>query len=262
VGDLFISIDDLMARVGTADAPLLFDVRREAVYAAADRVLPAARWRDHRTTGDWALPPGGDVVVYCVHGHNVSQLAVARLQARGVRARALSGGIEGWRAAGGPTILKAPRAARWVTRTLPKIDRIACPWFIRRFVDPQAEILFAAADQVTAVAEELGAVPFDIEGVDFSHQGERCSFDAFLDRFGIDDPALRDLAAIIRGADTGRPELAPEAAGLLAASLGISALAAGDHDALARGFALYDALYAWRRRAVREAHGWPPARAA
>jgi rhodanese-related sulfurtransferase len=263
MGDFFISVSELRARIGTAAAPLLVDVRRRPVYDADDRVLPAAAWRDHMAVDDWAPPPGTEVVAYCAHGHNVSQLCVSRLRALGVPARTLAGGIDDWRAAGGPTILKAPRAARWVTRILPKIDRIACPWFIRRFVDPAAELLFVDAAYVADVAEELGAVPYDIPGVDFSHDGEKCSFDAFLARFGINDPALHALAGIIRGADTGRPDLAPEAAGLLAVSLGISALSGGDDAAaLERGFAVYDALYAWQRRAAAETHGWPPAVAA
>lgn len=263
MGDFFISVAELGERLGTARAPMLVDVRRRDVYEAADRVLPGAVWRDHMAVDDWSPPRGTDVVVYCAHGHNVSQLAVSRLRALGVPARALAGGYEGWRVAGGPTILKRPRPAAWVTRILPKIDRIACPWFIRRFVDPTAELLFVAAEHVRDVAEELGAEPYDIEGVDFSHDGPRCSFDAFLDRFGVDDPALRALAPIIRGADTGRPDLAPEAAGLLAVSLGVSAMAGGDDQAaLEQGFAVYDALYAWQRRAAAETHGWPPARAA
>ena len=263
MGDFFISSSELRARVGTAGAPMLVDVRRRPVYDADDRLLPAAVWRDHMAVDDWVLPAGTEVVAYCAHGHNVSQLAVSRLRARGIAARTLDGGIEGWRRTGGPTILKAPRAACWVTRILPKIDRVACPWFIRRFVDPAAELLFVDTAFVADVAEELGAVPYDIPGVDFSHDGEKCSFDTFLARFGIDDPALHALAAIVRGADTGRPDLAPQAAGLLAVSLGISALSGGDdHAALARGFAVYDALYAWQRQAVSETHGWPPTRTA
>ncbi|MEQ9643758.1 MAG: chromate resistance protein [Alphaproteobacteria bacterium] len=263
MGDFFISIPELMTRIGTPGAPMLIDARRASAYAEADRILPAALWRDNGGVDAWAPPAGTEVVVYCVHGHNVSQSTVTQLRARGVRARTLAGGIEGWIAAGGPTILKAPRAHRWVTRMLPKIDRIACPWFIRRFVDPTAKIMFVEGAWVGDVATEFDAVPFDIVGVDFSHDGDKCSFDAFLDRFGIDDSALNDLALIVRGADTGRPDLAPEAAGLLAVSLGISAMAGGDDEAaLQRGFAVYDALYAWRRHAAKEAHGWPPAAAA
>ena len=260
MGGFFISVSELRDRVGTVEAPFVFDVRREAVFGADDRVIPAARWRDHRETSTWAaeVPDGAEVVVTCVHGHNVSQMAAARLRARGVNARTLDGGIEAWKAAGAPTVGRVEAPNGWVTRERPKVDRIACPWFVRRFVDPMAPILFVAADQVEAVAEESGAIAFDIPGVPFSHEGERCSFDAFLDRFAVDDRALRELAPIVRGADTGRLDLAPECAGLLAASLGISAATEDDHEALRRGFVVYDALYAWRRRAVGERHGWPP----
>ncbi len=260
MGGSFISVTELFDRVGTADAPLLFDVRRRPVFDSDDRVIPGARWRDHRETAAWAAeaPGGAEVVVYCVHGHNVSQMATARLRAQGIDARWLAGGIEAWRAAGAPTVGRVAAPHGWITRERPKVDRIACPWFIRRFVDPTAPILFVAADQVEAVAEESGAVPFDVPGVAFSHDGDRCSFDAFLERFAVDDPALRDVAVIVRGADTGHPELAPECAGLLALSLGISAATLDDHRALELGFVVYDALYAWRRRAVGERHGWPP----
>ncbi|MEX2648006.1 MAG: chromate resistance protein ChrB domain-containing protein [Alphaproteobacteria bacterium] len=264
MGGFHVEPRELIGLIGTLRAPRFVDVRRHEVFKACNRILPGGRWRDHREAARWAaeVPAGAEVVVYCVHGHNVSQMAAALLRNRGVNARALAGGIEAWTAAGGPTVRKFDAPNGWITRERPKIDRIACPWFIRRFVDPDAPILFVAADQVAAVAEETGAVPFDIPGADFSHDGERCSFDAFLDRFGIEDGALRDLALIIRGADTGRLDLAPECAGLLAASLGISALTEDDHEALALGFVLYDALYAWRRHAVAETHGWPPAGAA
>lgn len=147
---------------------------------------------------------------------------------------------------------------RWITREKPKIDRIACPWLVSRFIDPAAEFLFVPADQVLAEAEARDAIPFDVPGVDYSHDGELCSFDAFINRFGLKDPALDRLALIVRGADTGRPDLAPECAGLLAVSLGISVSAESDADALALGFPVYDALYAWARDAGGETHGWPP----
>jgi hypothetical protein len=147
---------------------------------------------------------------------------------------------------------------RWITREKPKIDRIACPWLVARFVDPAAAFIFVPADRVLAEAEARDAIPFDIPGVDYSHDGDLCSFDAFIARFGLADPALDRLALIVRGADTGRLDLAPECAGLLAVSLGISASAANDADALARGFPVYDALYAWARDARGETHGWPP----
>jgi hypothetical protein len=148
---------------------------------------------------------------------------------------------------------------KWITRARPKIDRIACPWLIARFIDEAPEFLFVPADRVFAVAGETGAVPYDIPGAELSHEGERCSFDTFLTKYRLDDPALRDLAVIVRGADTARLDLAPEAAGLLAVSLGLSALFADDHEMLRHGLVIYDALYAWARQARGESHGWPPA---
>lgn len=150
------------------------------------------------------------------------------------------------------------RPSRWITRERPKIDRIACPWLVARFIDPAAEFTFVPADRVLAEAERQDATPFDIPDVALSHDGERCSFDAFIAHYGLKDPALDRLALIVRGADTGRPDLAPECAGLLAVSLGISASAGTDAEALEQGFPVYDALYAWARNAGGETHGWPP----
>src|SRR5688572_8879754 len=148
---------------------------------------------------------------------------------------------------------------KWITRERPKIDRIACPWLVARFIDREPEFLFVPADRVFEVAKETGAIPYDIPGAELSHVGERCSFDAFLDRYGLDDPALRQLAEIVRGADTGRPELTPQSPGLLAISLGLSHCYPDDHDMLGHGMVLYDALYAWCRSLRGETHGWPPA---
>ena len=148
---------------------------------------------------------------------------------------------------------------KWITRARPKIDRIACPWLVTRFIDRTPEFLFVPVDRVFAVAQETGAIPYDIPGAELSHEGERCSFDTFLKKYRLDDPALRDLAVIVRGADTGRLDLAPEAAGLLAVSLGLSVLFADDHEMLRHGLVIYDALYAWARQARGESHGWPPA---
>ncbi|MCM0021376.1 MAG: chromate resistance protein [Tagaea sp.] len=148
---------------------------------------------------------------------------------------------------------------KFVTRERPKIDRVACPWLVARFVDAKAEFLFVPSADVLAAAARTGAIPYDIPGVELSHVGEKCSFDAFIDKYRIDDPALLRLAPIVRGADTGRPDLAPEAPGLLALSLGLSAMnPADDHAMLRQGFVLYDALYAWAKSAVDEKHGWPP----
>jgi hypothetical protein len=146
-----------------------------------------------------------------------------------------------------------------VTRRRPKIDRVACPWLIRRFLDPQAQILYVDPPEVKRSANEIGAIPFDIEGIELSHEGPRCSFDTMLKLFGLEsEPSLARLALIVRGADTARPDLAPEAAGLHAVSLGLSALAQDDdHGLLRHGFMVYDALFAWIRFASEERHNWP-----
>ena len=150
---------------------------------------------------------------------------------------------------------------KWITRERPKIDRIACPWLIARFIDPAAKFFFVAPAEVINTAKELDAIPYDVDGVELTHRGDRDSFDAILEDFALKDLALDRVAAIVRGADTARPDLAPEAAGLLAISLGISHLSGPeDHEALERGFPVYDALYAWARFAASETHNWPTVR--
>jgi hypothetical protein len=196
----------------------------------------------------------------------MSQIAAAELRARGYDASVLTGGYAAWSEAKLPLVDKATldrfapkRPSLWVTRRRPKIDRIACPWLIRRFLDADARILFVDPPEVPAVAKETGAVPFDIEGIEISHEGARCSFDTMLKLFGLEhEPSLNRLALIVRGADTARPDLAPEAAGLHAISLGLSALAGDDdHGLLQRGFMVYDALFAYLRFAAQERHNWP-----
>ena len=149
---------------------------------------------------------------------------------------------------------------RWITREHPKIDRIACPWLIARFIDDAPEFHFAPPADVLPRAESLGATPFDIEGVELTHDGPRCSFDAFLARYDLRDPALDEIATIVRGADTAHLELAPQSAGLLAISLGLSRMFPDDHELLRHGFVVYDALYAWSREARDERHDWNPQR--
>lgn len=262
-----ITPSELIGKIGGADCPIILDVRRRDAFEAAADVIPTARWRNHKAPVGAEEKPAlwAPVVVYCVHGHQVSQAAAALLRSTGIDARYLEGGVEAYRAAGGPLIRRGVlpvreerTPSRWITRARPKIDRIACPWFIRRFVDRDAAIHFVDAEWVRDAAVELGAVPFDIPDVEFSHVGDRCSFDAFLERFDVHDPALQQLAVIVRGADTGRLDLAPQAAGLLAMSLGLSAIQPDDQVMLEQGLLLYDALYAWCRFAAKETHGWPP----
>lgn len=147
---------------------------------------------------------------------------------------------------------------KWVTRERPKIDRIACPWLVTRFIDHDAEFLFVPADRVLALAKETGAIPYDIPGAELSHDGPLCSFDTFLRRYNLGDPALHRLAVIVRGADTARLELSPQAPGLLAMSLGLSAIYPDDHEMLKHGLVMYDALFAWCQQCQEETHNWPP----
>jgi hypothetical protein len=147
----------------------------------------------------------------------------------------------------------------WVTRERPKIDRIACPWLILRFIDAQAQFRYVPADEVLSVATQTGAIPYDIPGVELTHVGELCSFDAFLKKYQLEDPALAQLATIVRGADTSHLDLAPQSAGLYAISLGLSATITNDHEMLRHGLVIYDALYAWCATLQNETHDWPPA---
>jgi hypothetical protein len=147
---------------------------------------------------------------------------------------------------------------KWITRERPKIDRIACPWLIARFIDKASEFLFVPAQDVIPVAKDMGAIPYDIPDVELTHVGERCSFDAFLEKYALTDPALQRLAVIVRGADTSRLDLAPEASGLFAISLGLSHNFSNDLEMLQHGMVMYDALYAWCIYRQNEPHGWPP----
>ena len=149
---------------------------------------------------------------------------------------------------------------KWITRERPKIDRIACPWLVARFIDQEPEFLYVPSSDVLKVADETKAIPYDIPGVELTHEGELCSFDAFLKKYQLDDPALRRLALIVRGADTSRLELTPQSAGLYALSLGLSHDFADDHEMLRHGMVMYDALYAWCKHCQGESHNWPPQR--
>lgn len=148
---------------------------------------------------------------------------------------------------------------QWITREHPKIDRIACPWLILRFIDAEAQFHYVPADRVVTMAKELGATPYDIPGVELTHVGELCSFDAFMKKYQLHDSGLSRLAVIVRGADTSRLDLAPQSAGLYAISLGLSATISDDHEMLRHGLVMYDALYAWCSKLQHETHAWPPA---
>ena len=260
-----ISADKLARLIGTAKAPALIDVRTEEDFAADPRLIPGAVRRKHETASDWSGEfAGHSVIVVCLRGQKLAQGTAAWLRHADVSAETLEGGFEGWKSAKLPLVnaLKLPpRDARgrtvWVTRSRPKIDRIACPWLIRRFVDPNAVFLFVAPSEVVAVGERFGAVPFDIENVFWSHRGELCTFDVMIEEFGLATPPLLRLATIVRAADTARLDLAPEAPGLLAASLGLSRMYDDDLDQLEAGMLLYDAFYRWCRDASGETHNWP-----
>lgn len=244
--DASISAATLKQSLRRAEPPLVIDVRRHERFLEANDLIRGALRRDPARVNDWSktLPRAASVVVYCVHGHEVSQNV-----ARALGAKYLEGGIEGWRENGGDLFAKPKGASsRWVTRERPKIDRIACPWLIRRFVDPAAEFLYVPTPEVRKVAEQNSAVPYDVPDVEFSHEGELCSFDAFLKFFRLQDPALQELATIVRGADTNRLELSPQSPGLAAISLGLSRNYADDHEMLEHGMVVYDALYAWCRQ--------------
>ena len=258
-----ISFSNLDQAIRSGLPPLLIDVRRRTAFETAAEMAAGALRRDPESVSAWAktLPTASTVVVYCVHGHEVSQNVAKALQSHGIDACFLEGGLEeGWKAREGALDRKPPNGAtRWVTRERPKIDRIACPWLIARFVDPDAEFLYVPAASVRDTASQSGAIPYDIPDVAFSHEGPLCSFDAFLKHYRLSDPALQQLALVVRGADTGELALAPQAPGLLAISLGLSRLFPDDHEMLEHGMVMYDALYAWCKQGQDEVHTWNPA---
>jgi rhodanese-related sulfurtransferase len=268
-----LSVDKLSRLIGRPDTPDLIDVRDDAAFAADPRLVPGSRRRPAEAVAGWAAAcRDRPVVALCQHGAKLSEGVAAWLRHEGATAETLEGGHAAWAAAGLPLVPEAVLPARdatgrtvWVTRARPKIDRIACPWLIRRFVDPGAVMLFVAPAEVPAVAERFGATPFDIEGegVFWSHRGELCTFDVMVEEFGLAAlPSLTHLARIVRGADTARPELEPEAAGLLAVSLGLSRMYRDDLAQLEAGMLLYDALFRWCRDATGETHNWPAAKPA
>jgi rhodanese-related sulfurtransferase len=260
-----ISSDKLFRLIGTANVPSLVDVRIDEDFAADPCLIPGAQRRSHLDVEDWASTVAGrSVVIICQKGQKLSEGTAAWLRYRSVAAEILEGGHLAWRQAELPTV-PADRIPKrdgrgrtvWVTRERPKIDRIACPWLIRRFVDPAAVFLFVASPEVEAVAERFGATAFDVEKVFWSHCGELCTFDVMVREFGLSTPPLERLATMVRAADTARLDLSPEAPGLLAASLGLSRMYDDDLEQLNAGCLLYDAFYRWCRDATKETHNWP-----
>jgi rhodanese-related sulfurtransferase len=260
-----INVARLARLIGTPDTPVIVDVRIDTDHASDPRMLPASIRRDYRAVSSWADEYAGQfVVVICQRGQKLSQGAAAWLRHAGARAESLEGGFEAWVESKGLLVRPDYVPERdnkgrtvWVTRARPKIDRIACPWLIRRFIDPSAVFLFVAPPEVVDVADRFRATPFDIEGIFWSHRGELCTFDVMVEEFGLHSEPLDRLALIVRGADTARLDLAPQAAGLLAASLGLSRMHKDDLVQLDASFSLYDAYYRWARDAVGESHNWP-----
>ena len=259
-----ISPEKLNRLVGLPHCPRLVDVRLEEDFSADPVLIPGSVRRSWQAVESWADEVADQAVMICHRGLKLSHGAAAWLRHQGVDANVLEGGMEAWRAAGYPTVRSErlpPRdgAGRtvWVTRSRPKIDRIACPWLIRRFIDPDAVFLFVAPSEVKPVGERFGAMPFDIEDTFWSHRGDSCTFDTMVEEFSLTfEPMLR-LAAIVRAADTARLESIPEASGLLAVSLGLSRMYANDLEQLDAGMLVYDALYRWCRDATDETHNWP-----
>ena len=260
--DEFISSNELQSAVRAEPVPLIVDVRERSAFQGATELIEGALWRDPERIAEWAgeLPRASRVVLYCMHGGEVSRGVARALRERAIAAQILRGGFEDWKTAGGMLDRKPAGAnTRWVTRERPKIDRIACPWLLARFVDPEAEFLYVPPKQVLDAAKEHRAIPYDVPDVHFSHEGEHCSFDAFLKHFHLADPALAQLATIVRGADTARLDLAPQSSGLAAISLGLSRKYPDDREMLRHGLVMYDALYAWCKAGQDEAHTWNPA---
>lgn len=265
-----ITVSKLSRLVGLPHCPAIVDVRTDNDYESDPRVIPGSVRHPGLNPEQWARTLGGEsAIIVCQRGAKLSQGTAAWLRHQGIAAETLEGGFEAWKADKQPLVRtealpKSDTQGRtvWVTRARPKIDRIACPWLIRRFVDPNAVFLFVSATEVQSVAERFSATPFDIDGVFWSHRGERCTFDTMVEELGLDLPALHHVATIVRGADTSRHDLAPEAAGLLAISLGLSRMHRDDLEQLKVGLTVYDALYRWARDATEETHNWPTSQAA
>jgi len=260
-----ITVPQLLRLIGTPDCPAIVDVSIDQDFDADPYLIPASFRHAHTdVAGLEDRLAGHACVVTCQKGGKLSQGFVARLRSDGVRAEYLSGGMYAWREAAGtcriPAAIvpaKVDGSTLWVTRHRPKIDRIACPWLIRRFVDPAARFLFVSPSEVEGVAERFAATPFDIEDAFWSHRGPLCTFDTLLDELSLRTAALDRLSNVVRGADTDRHDIAPQAAGLLAISVGLSRQYRDDTEQLAVGLTVYDALYRWARDGFEEGHDWP-----
>ena len=254
----------LMRLLGTPDAPRIIDVRIREDLDRDPRLIPGSTHMQHDQFDPSPLRAQGRFVVVCARGRKLSEGVAALLRAEGVPAEVLEGGSVAWAEAGLPLTATAnlPASNLWVTRHRPKIDRIACPWLIHRFIDRRARFLFVAPAEVQAVADRFNATPFDIEDCFYSHRADRCTFDTMLDHWSLRTDALDRLSTVIRAADTDRHDLSPQAAGLLALSVGLSRQFRDDLQQLEAALPLYDALYRWARDGQDEGHDWPAGRSA
>ncbi len=260
-----ITVSQLTRLIGLPDSPTIIDVRIDDDYALDARLIPSSMRRSHKDIAQWSAEfKQQKLVITCLRGKKLSQGVAALLRCEGIDAISLEGGHEAWIASKALLLtpqklplLDANGKTLWVTRSRPKVDRIACPWLIRRFIDKNAVFLFVSPSEVLGVATRFSATPFDIDDVFWSHRGETCTFDTMLTEFGLHSPALNRFATIIRGADTAKLDLAPQCEGFLAASLGLSRMYRDDLAQLDAGMLLYDAFYRWCRDASDETHNWP-----
>lgn len=261
-----ITVSQLSRLIGLPNAAVIIDVCIDEDFNEDPRIIPSSFRYPHNQIEDLVDSlKGKRVVVICHKGLKLSQGVAALLRCHDINAESLVGGIVEWRKAGHPLVpvdvipyRKGKDHSLWVTRLRPKIDRIACPWLIRRFVDPKAKFLFVESSEVVNVADRFDAIPFDIEDVFWSHRGNNCTFDTMVEEFGLKTEALKQLALIVRAADTNAHDLAPQAAGLMAASLGLSRMYRDDLTQMEAGMGLYDAFYRWCRDARDETHDWVP----
>ena len=249
----------LMRLVGTPQCPAIVDVCIDDDFNDDPFLIPTAFRHPHAGLDALAARLNGkSVVVVCQKGLKLSHGVAAYLRDQRINAEVLAGGNVAWQKAGLPRVPANPLPpALWVTRHRPKIDRIACPWLIRRFVNPAAKFLFVPPSAVSGVAERFGATPFDTDIPPWTHEGPNCTFDAMIAAFGLSHPALDVVATVVRAADTDKHDLAPEAAGLLAMSVGLSRMYRDDVAQLDAGMLIYDALYRWARDGQDEGHSWP-----
>src|SRR5258708_1168196 len=257
-----ITVPQLSRLIGLPDSPAIVDIRSDEDFAADSRLIPGSQGREFSSVEAWGADyHGQQAIVSCQNGLQLSQGVAARMRCQGVDAQTLQGGYEAWRE-NGQLLLRTeklpPRDAAgrtvWVTRARPKVVRIACPWLIRRFIDPKAIFLFVAPTEVMAVADRFHATPFDVADAFWADPGDKCAFDVMIDEFGLASEALDRLARIVRGADTGRLDLTPHSGGLLAASLGYSRMYRDDLAQLEAVMSLYDSFYRWARDAACETH--------